>query len=67
MSATQGIMAGKMLLGKKAGQSSPNLDAAGNPNATGYRGEGPVPKQFKKRKGLFGLGGQNKNNGSLLG
>ena len=68
MSATQGAMAAKMLRGQKAGQSSPNLDAAGNPNATGYRGEGPVPKQFKQRRGLFGLATrQNKSNRSLLG
>jgi|31_taG_2_1085359.scaffolds.fasta_scaffold03932_4 hypothetical protein len=67
MSATQGAMAARMMKGRQDGQSSPNLDAAGNPNAIGYRGEGPVPKQFKKRKGLFGLVGQNKNNGSLLG
>ena len=68
MSAKEGMMAGKMLLGKKSGQSSPNLDAAGNPNATGYRGEGPVPKQFKQRRGLFGLATrQNKSNRSLLG
>ena len=68
MGAKKGIMAGKMLLGKKAGQSSPNLDAAGEPNATGYRGEGPVPKQFKQRRGLFGLATrQNKGNRSLLG
>ena len=68
MSATEGAMAARMLRGKKSGQSSPNLDAAGNPNATGYRGEGPVPKQFKQRRGLFGLATrQNKSNRSLLG
>ena len=61
-------MARKLFKGRKSGQSSPNLDAAGEPNATGYRGEGPVPKQFKQRRGLFGLATrQNKGNRSLLG
>lgn len=61
-------MARKMFGKRDEGQSSPNLDAAGNPNAIGYRGEGPVPKQFKQRRGLFGLATrQNKGNRSLLG
>lgn len=62
MGAKKGVMAGKMLLGKKAGQSSPNLDAAGNPTATGYRGVGERPDSIRKQEfregmrsgGLFG-------------
>ena len=66
MSATP--MARKLFKGRKSGQSSPNLDAAGKPNATGYRGEGPAPEQLKQRRGLFGMASrQVKSNRSLLG
>ena len=62
MSAKEGMMAAKMLGRNKSGQSSPNLDAAGNPNATGYRGVGERPdsirrqefRQGMRRGGIFG-------------